>query len=85
MGSRSSVQDDDDLTELRAALRVDARAIAEDLLGPPNKGASTRREIRWGKKAKIALKIDGPYKGLWRDFSDDTHGDILEGVVDLRG
>ena len=41
---------DNNLDELRAALRADAAGVAVALLGEPNKAASTKRTLRWGVK-----------------------------------
>lgn len=67
----------DDLDELRTALRADAAAIAEALLGPPNKAVSTRDTLRWGSKGSLALEVRGPNRGLWFTHEGSKGGDLL--------
>ena len=59
------INGDDNLTELRAALRADAAGVAEALLGTPSKANSTRNTHRWGNKGSFAVEVRGPKRGLW--------------------
>lgn len=69
---------DDDLGDLRAALRADAPAVAEALLGPPNKALSSRSEWRWGSKGSLALELQGPKRGQWFDHEAGEGGGLLD-------
>lgn len=69
--------DDEDLMELRAALRADAAGVAEALLGTPSKAHSTRRTWRWGGKGSLALEVQGPSKGLWFSHEGGEGSDLL--------
>ena len=73
-----------DLTELRAALRADAAAIGEALLGAPNKAVSTKSTLRWGGKGSVALEVRGPKQGLWYSHEADTGSDMLGLVQHAR-
>jgi len=75
----------DDLQELRDVLRADAGEVAEALLGSPNKAASTRRTLRWGKKGSVAVEVSGPRKGLWFSHESDEGGDLLELIRHAHG
>ena len=67
----------DDLAELRAALRADTVGVAEALLGPPNRAASTRSTLRWGSKGGLSVEVRGPRRGLWYQFDGETGSDLL--------
>ena len=67
----------DDLVELRAALRADAAGVAEALLGPPNKAASTRDTLRWGSKGSLSVEVRGPRRGLWYRHEGDVGSNLL--------
>jgi len=83
----SATTDDfqNDLQELRDALRADAAEVAEALLGSPNKTASTRRTLRWGSKGSLAVEVSGPRKGLWFSHESDEGGDLLELIRHAHG
>ena len=66
-----------DIAELRPALAAAAAEIAQSLLGPPNRGMSTKRELRFGRHGSLAVVIAGPKAGLWRDHSSDTGGEMI--------
>ena len=44
------------------------------LLGPPNPDASSRKELRWGKRGSFALTLDS---GRWRDYESGRSGGVL--------
>ena len=58
---------------------TDWPAIAPDvvrtLLGPPNPDASSRKELRWGKRGSFALTLDS---GRWRDYESGHSGGVLD-------
>ena len=58
---------------------TDWPAIAPDvvrtLLGPPNPDASSRKELRWGKRGSFALTLDS---GRWRDYESGRSGGVLD-------
>ena len=76
---------DDDLQDLRDALQADVADVAEALLGSPNKGASTRRTLRWGSKGSLAVEVSGPRKGLWFSHESDEGGDLLDLIRHAHG
>lgn len=57
---------------------ADAGRMACALLGPPNKLLSNARELRFGLKGKVAVKISGPWCGHWADWSTSDRGDMLD-------
>jgi len=65
----------DNLDELRAALRADARKIAETLLGEPT--FSTQQALRWGAKGSLKLELRGAKKGVWHSKESGESGDLL--------
>src|SRR4051812_47286594 len=72
------------MQDLRAALRADATAVAEALLGPPSKALSTRNTLRWGGRGSLALEIRGARKGVWFDHEAGVGGDMLGFVRHAR-
>ncbi len=68
---------DDNLTELRTALRADAAGVAEALLGIPSKANSTRNTHRWGSKGSLAVEVRGPKRGLWFTHEAGEGKDLL--------
>ena len=60
-------------------LKTDWPAIAPDVvrtfLGPPNPDASSRKELRWGKRGSFALTLDS---GRWRDYESGRSGGVLD-------
>ena len=74
-----------DIAELRPALAAAAAEIAQSLLGPPNRGMSTKRELRFGRHGSLAVVIAGPKAGLWRDHSSDTGGDMIALIQREKG
>ena len=55
--------DPNNLDDLRGRLTDDIEALAEFLLGAPNRTASNRRTLRWGAKGSLALELTGPKRG----------------------
>jgi len=76
---------DDNLDELRAALRADADKIAEALLGVPNKGLSTKHTSRWGSKGSLKLELRGAKRGIWHSKESDEGGDLLALIRQQHG
>lgn len=74
-----------DIAELRPALAAAAADIAQSLLGPPNRGMSTKRELRFGRHGSLAVVIAGPKAGLWRDHSSDAGGDMIALIQREKG
>lgn len=67
-------------TVLRAAEGKYDR-IARDLLGPENKAMSNTQTLRFGSKGSLVINIDGPKAGLWKDFSTDDGGGMLNLIM----
>ena len=44
------------------------------LLGDPNPGLSTSRELRWGRKGSLCVNVD---RGIWHDHSTEAGGGVL--------
>jgi putative DNA primase/helicase len=76
---------DDNLDELRAALRADAGSVAEALLGAPNKGLSTKHTLRWGSKGSLKLELRGAKRGFWHSKESDEGGDLLALIRQQHG
>ena len=72
------------LDELRQALRSSISALAESLLGAPNKPLSNRRELRWGSKGSIRVIIFGGKAGAWADFEAGERGDPIKLIQHVR-
>lgn len=76
---------EDNLDEVRAALRADAAAVAEALLGAPSKAHSTKNTLRWGGKGSLALEVRGPKRGLWFTHEGDEGSDLLGLIQHVHG
>jgi len=76
---------DDNLDELRAALRADAGSVAEALLGTPNKGLSTKHTLRWGNKGSLKLELRGAKRGIWHSKESDEGGYLLALIRQQHG
>ncbi len=76
---------DDNLDELRVALRADAERIAEALLGVPNKALSTKHTSRWGSKGSLKLELRGAKRGVWHSKESDEGGDLLALIRQQHG
>lgn len=70
---------DDDLDELRDALRGSVEEVCLALLGKPDQ--RTGGEWRWGNKGALSVAVRGPKRGLWNDHS----GGITKGNGDMLG
>jgi putative DNA primase/helicase len=76
---------DDDLTPLRDALRANAVAVTEALLGQCNKMVSSRTTHRWGTKGSLAVEVAGAKCGMWFDHEAGEGGDLLDLIRRTRG
>jgi len=77
--------DDNNLAELRDALKADAAAVGVALLGPPNKRLGTKKSLRWGKKGSLSLSITGTKKGVWYSHEEGRGGDLLGLIRYVKG
>jgi len=66
-------------------LRADAAGVAEALLGAPNKAASSRKELRWGAKGSLSLRIEGKNRGLWFSHENVEGGDLIGLIRYVKG
>jgi putative DNA primase/helicase len=70
-----------DLDELRAALRGSAlESLALDIKGEPT--FRSRRELRWGRKGSLRLKLD---RGTFTDFEAGVRGGPLDFLMHAGG
>ena len=60
-------------------------AVARALLGEPNPRLSTARELRYGTHGSLAVHVDGPHAGTWRDHEVGEGGGVLALVMRGRG
>lgn len=67
----------DEIALIRAALIDQADEVARALLGPENRHASNRRELRWNRKGSLAVTLRGRWRGRWRDHEGMEGGDLL--------
>jgi hypothetical protein len=79
----------DNLDELKTRLVERIETLAETLLGPRNRQYSTPRQWRFGRNAgSLAIEMEGPERGLWKDFGDSNAGggplDLIMHKVHLR-
>lgn len=73
-----------EIETLKAALALRIEALAVELIGAaPTMRA--RDEIRFGRKGSLAVRIGGPKKGTFADFSSDAKGDALALICHLQG
>jgi hypothetical protein len=56
-----------------------------DLLGPPNRALSSRRELRYGNNGSLAVTIAGKGRGQWYSFEEGQGGGVLDLIVRERG
>jgi putative DNA primase/helicase len=66
------------LHQLKAALSDAAEDIAERLFGKPTK--RTRRELRWGRKGSISIRIDGRHGARFHSFEAEIGGSMLDAI-----
>ena len=72
-----------DIETLKAALALRIEGLAVELIGAaPTMRA--RDEIRFGRKGSLAVRIGGPKKGTFADFSGNAKGDSLALISHLR-
>jgi putative DNA primase/helicase len=64
--------------DLSYELSLRADYVARRLLGPPNRKASTKRELRYGRHGSLSVRIAGPKRGRWNDFERGERGDLLD-------
>jgi putative DNA primase/helicase len=74
-----------DMSFVRTALAARAAELAVVLLGEPNRGMSSRRELRFGRHGSLAVVIAGPKVGLWRCHETGAGGDMLALIMRERG
>jgi hypothetical protein len=76
---------DDDLDDLRRALRDNAVTVARALLGPENRKHSTRQQLRFGaRKGSLSVEIGRKNTGTWYDFATDKSGDLFNLIRHVR-
>jgi hypothetical protein len=71
----SRTDDDAELDALRQALIASVMELAEHLLGKPAHRFPS--EWRWGGGGGFSVTVRGRWKGRWKDFRDESHGDLL--------
>lgn len=77
---------DDDIADLRRALRDNAALVAQTLLGPENRKHSTRQQLRFGRdKGSLSVEIGRKNPGTWYDWSTDDHGDMFDLIEHVKG
>ncbi|WP_249694365.1 AAA family ATPase [Stappia sp. WLB 29] len=59
--------------------------VAKRLLGEPNKALSKDKELRFGSRGSLSVKVGGPHAGTWHDHESDNGGGVLDLVVRERG
>ncbi len=77
--------DPNNLDDLRDRLTDNIEALAEFLLGAPNRTASNRRTLRWGAKGSLALELTGPKRGAWFDHEAGRGGGPFELIHRVHG
>ncbi len=76
----------DDITNLRRALRDNAALVAQTLLGPWNRKHSTRQQLRFGRdKGSLSVEIGRKNPGTWFDWSTDDGGDMFDLIKHVKG
>ncbi|MHB0708004.1 DUF7146 domain-containing protein, partial [Roseomonas mucosa] len=65
-----------ELERLRDALRTSAESVAVTLLGQP--ASRDGDALRWGRRGSLRVTVRGRWRGLFRDFEDGSHGDLLD-------
>jgi hypothetical protein len=64
--------------DLSYELSLRADYVARRLLGPPNRKASSKRELRYGNHGSLRVRIAEPKRGRWHDFEKGERGDLLD-------
>ena len=77
---------DDDITDLRRALRDNAELVAQTLLGPKNRKHSTKQQLRFGRdKGSLSVEIGRKNPGTWFDWGTDDGGDMFDLIKHVKG
>jgi len=63
--------------ELKARLAERMEPLALALMATPPT-MRTREELRFGRKGALAVRIAGPKRGTWQDYSGSAGGDALD-------
>src|SRR5262245_29137169 len=73
--------------DLSYELSLRADYVARRLLGDPNREATGRskRELRWGNRGSLRVRITGPKRGRWNDFEKGERGDLLDLIKREQG
>jgi hypothetical protein len=66
------------LAVIRDRLIERAGEIAIAFMGEPNRGMSSKRELRFGRHGSLAIAIAGPKAGLWHDHEIGEGGDLFK-------
>jgi hypothetical protein len=77
----------DDTDALRAALLDRLEAVLQHLfpLGQIRGGKFHVGDIDGTPGKSLVVELDGPRRGLWKDFADDTGGDTIDAWARSRG
>lgn len=68
---------------MKAALTLQIEALAVELIGAPPT-TRTRDEIRFGRKSALAVRVAGPKRGTFCDYSSDAKGDAIALICHIR-
>lgn len=60
-------------------------AVAGRLLGEPNRGMSSKDELRFGTNGSLSVKVGGPHKGTWTDHEAGEGGGVLDLIARRQG
>jgi putative DNA primase/helicase len=74
-----------DLAVLRANLISRAAEVATTLLGKPNDGLSSRRELRFGNRGSLTVATAGEKAGCWYDHENGVGGDLFGLIQRVQG
>jgi hypothetical protein len=69
--------------ELKARLAARMEPLALALMATPPT-MRTRDELRFGRKGDLAVRITGPKRGTWQDYSGSAGGDALDLIQHAR-
>lgn len=69
--------------ELKARLAERMEPLALALMATPP-SMRTRGELRFGRKGALAVRIAGPKRGTWQDFSGSAGGDAIDLIRHAR-
>lgn len=56
--------------------------VARELLGDPNRTYSGKRELRYGRKGSLSIRLE---RGTWHDFERGEGGGVLALIQDVTG